>query len=33
MRERAAQLGGALAITSVEPHGTRVHASLPMAVT
>jgi two-component system NarL family sensor kinase len=32
MRERAAQLGGTLAITSVEPHGTRVHASLPMAV-
>jgi signal transduction histidine kinase len=32
MRERAAQLGGTLAVTSVEPHGTRVHASLPMAV-
>ncbi|HEY2983743.1 MAG TPA: ATP-binding protein [Jatrophihabitantaceae bacterium] len=32
MRERAVQLGGTLAITSVEPHGTRVHASLPVAV-
>ena len=32
MRERAGQLGGTLAITAVEPHGTRVHASLPVAV-
>ena len=32
MRERAVQLGGTLAITAVEPHGTRVHASLPVAV-
>jgi signal transduction histidine kinase len=32
MRERAAQLGGTLVITSLEPHGTRVHASLPVAV-
>jgi signal transduction histidine kinase len=31
MRERAAQLGGTLAVTSVQPHGTRVHASLPVA--
>ena len=32
MRERAGQLGGTLSITGVEPHGTRVHASLPVAV-
>ena len=32
MRERAGQLGGRLSITGVEPHGTRVHASLPVAV-
>ena len=30
MRERAGQLGGTLAITAIEPHGTRVHASLPV---
>jgi two-component system, NarL family, sensor kinase len=33
MRERAAELGGATAIASVTPHGTRVHATLPLAVT
>jgi signal transduction histidine kinase len=32
MRERATQLGGTLVISSIEPHGTRVHACLPMAV-
>jgi signal transduction histidine kinase len=32
MRERAALLGGTLVITSIRPHGTRVHASLPVAV-
>jgi signal transduction histidine kinase len=32
MRERAVQLGGTLAISSVDPHGTRVHASLPLVV-
>lgn len=33
MRERAAELGGATVIASVAPHGTRVHATLPLAVT
>jgi len=33
MRERAAELGGATAIESVSTHGTRVHATLPLAVT
>jgi two-component system NarL family sensor kinase len=32
MRERATELGGTLAVTSVLPHGTRVHASLPLVV-
>jgi signal transduction histidine kinase len=32
MRERAAELGGATVIASVAPHGTRVHATLPLAV-
>jgi len=33
MCERAAELGGATVIASVMPHGTRVHATLPLAVT
>jgi len=33
MCERAAELGGATVIASVVPHGTRVHATLPLAVT
>jgi signal transduction histidine kinase len=33
MRERAAELGGTTAIAPIVPHGTRVHASLPLAVT
>jgi len=33
MRERAAELGGATVIASVAPHGTQVHATLPLAVT
>ncbi len=33
MRERAAELGGATVIGPVAPHGTRVHATLPLAVT
>jgi signal transduction histidine kinase len=33
MRERAAELGGRTAIGSVAPHGTRVHTTLPLAVT
>jgi signal transduction histidine kinase len=33
MRERAAELGGRTAIASITPHGTRVHATLPLAVT
>ncbi|HKA67876.1 MAG TPA: histidine kinase [Actinomycetes bacterium] len=33
MRERAAELGGATVIASIAPHGTRVHATLPLAVT
>jgi signal transduction histidine kinase len=32
MRGRAAELGGATVIASVAPHGTRVHATLPLAV-
>ena len=32
MRERAAQLGGTLAVTSIQPHGTRIHVNLPVAV-
>jgi signal transduction histidine kinase len=32
MRERATELGGTLAVTAVMPHGTRVHASLPLVV-
>jgi len=32
MRERAAELGGATVIAPVAPHGTRVHATLPLAV-
>ena len=30
MRERAAELGGAFAIASIAPHGTQVHATLPL---
>jgi signal transduction histidine kinase len=30
MRERAIELGGATLIEAVEPHGTRVHATLPL---
>jgi two-component system NarL family sensor kinase len=30
MRERAAELGGRTAIASIAPHGTRVHATLPL---
>jgi signal transduction histidine kinase len=33
MLERAMELGGSLAVTAVLPHGTRVHASLPLVVT
>jgi signal transduction histidine kinase len=33
MRERAAELGGRTAIAPVTPHGTRVHATLPLATT
>jgi signal transduction histidine kinase len=33
MRERAAELGGRTAIASITPHGTRVHATLPLVVT
>jgi two-component system NarL family sensor kinase len=33
MRERAAELGGRTAIAAVIPHGTRVHATLPLSVT
>ena len=32
MRERAAALGGTLAVTDVPPHGTRVHARLPVDI-
>jgi signal transduction histidine kinase len=32
MRERATELGGTLAVTAVVPHGTRVHATLPLVV-
>ena len=32
MRERATELGGTLAVDAVEPHGTRVHAVLPLVV-
>jgi two-component system NarL family sensor kinase len=32
MRERASELGGSTEIGSVSPHGTRVHAVLPMSV-
>jgi signal transduction histidine kinase len=31
MRERAEELGGSCAVTAVAPHGTRVHASLPVS--
>ena len=33
MRERAAELGGRTAIASITPHGTRVHAMLPLVLT
>jgi len=32
MRERATELGGTLAVVAVVPHGTRVHAMLPLVV-
>jgi len=32
MRERAAELGGRTAIAPVAPHGTRVHATLPLVL-
>ena len=32
MRERATELGGTLAVDAVEPHGTRVHAVLPLVL-
>ena len=32
MRERATELGGTLAVVAVLPHGTRVHAMLPLVV-
>ena len=32
MRERATALGGTLAVTDVPPHGTRVHARLPVEI-
>jgi signal transduction histidine kinase len=32
MRERATELGGTLAVDAVQPHGTRVHAVLPLVV-
>ena len=32
MRERAIELGGATTIGSMDPHGTRVHATLPLGV-
>jgi two-component system, NarL family, sensor kinase len=33
MRERAAELGGMTLIARVTPHGTRVHTTLPLAMT
>ena len=32
MRERATELGGATTIGPIDPHGTRVHATLPIGV-